>query len=276
VHVTRDGGKTWTNLTGNIAGLPANTWCSRVLASRWVDGRVYATFDGHRSNDFKPYVYVSEDYGQTWSSLAGSLPEFDSVYVIVEGTQNPDLLFLGSEMSLRVSMDRGQNWTRFRQNFPTVAVHDLAIHPRERDLIVGTHGRAIWTVDINGLESLSATKLNDDLVVARPQDVLLMGRMGGSWFGGDALWVAPNNQPGTRIFYYLKEPVQGDVRVTVSAPGGENSVTINGTNNRGMNVVAWNGRLGNQAAAPGDYRVVVTAGDKTGSNTVKVVDAAPR
>jgi photosystem II stability/assembly factor-like uncharacterized protein len=272
VWVTRDGGQSWTELTPNIKGVPANTWVSRVLASKNVEGRVYVTFDGHRSNDFKPYIFVSEDFGKTWTSLAGGLPDWDCLYVVTEGEKNPDLLFLGSEMGLRVSMDRGQSWTKYRGNFPTVAVHDLKIHPRELDLIIGTHGRSIWTMDVNGLEGMTKEQLAKDVALARPQTVYSLGRVGSPWFGGDSLLLTPNSQPGTRVFYYLKQPVSGDVKVKISSADEVLSDTLNGTNNAGMNAVSWNGRLGGRNVPPGDYRVTVIAGDKEFVTSVKVED----
>lgn len=272
VWLTRDGGKTWSDLTTNIKGVPQFTWVSRVLASKWADGRAYVTFDGHRENDFKPYVFVTEDYGKTWSSLSSGLPDFDSVYVVTEGERNPDLLFLGSEMSLRVSLDRGQTWTRFRNNFPTVAVHDLKIHPRELDLVIGTHGRSIWTMDINALEGLTKEQMAKDVVALKPQTVYLLGRVGNPWFGGDSLLLVPNSQPGTKIFYFLKQPVTGDVKVKISSADDTQSQTFDGTNNAGLNGVAWNGRLDNRLVSAGDYRVVVTAGGKDYVTSVKVED----
>ncbi|MBI3721528.1 MAG: hypothetical protein HY248_03160, partial [Fimbriimonas ginsengisoli] len=148
VQVSQDDGATWTNVTKSIPGLPDGLWCSRVCASRFVEGRAYATFDGHRSDDFHPYVSVTEDFGKTWSSLAAGLPQGDSLYCITEGQQNPDLLYLGSEMSLRFSFDRGKTWSKLRTGFPTVAVHDLVVHPRDLDLIAATHGRSLWTIDV--------------------------------------------------------------------------------------------------------------------------------
>ncbi len=178
VNVTQDGGATWKNVTSSIPGLPANTWCSRVLASKWVEGRAYATFDGHRGNDFKPYLYVTEDFGKTWKPLGAGLPDFDCLYVVIEGQKNRDLLFLGSEMSLRVSLDQGQTWTRFRTKFPTVAVHDLIVHPKELDLVIATHGRSIWTMDVSGLEGLAKDDLDKDVVLTAPQDVLAVAATG--------------------------------------------------------------------------------------------------
>lgn len=272
VHVSQDDGKTWTNLTPNIPDLPKNTWCSRVRPSKWVEGRVYATFDGHRNNDFKPYVYQSNDFGRTWVKLHESLPEGDSVYVITEGLQNPNLLFLGSEMSLRVSLDLGKTWGRVRNTFPTVAVHDLLIHPRDGDLVIGTHGRGLYTLDVTGLEALTETALKADVVLGKPQTVLNIGRTTGSEWEGDKLFVARNTQPGTKIFYHLaKKP--GTVKLKVTSADGARSVELTPTSEVGLNVVTWNGRVEGRTVIPGDYRVVLTVDGKEYVSSVRVEEA---
>jgi photosystem II stability/assembly factor-like uncharacterized protein len=275
VSVTRDGGITWTNVTPNIPGLPANTWCSRVIASKWTDGRAYATFDGHRASDFKPYVYVTEDHGKTWTSLASTLPDYDCVYVIREGDKNQDLLYLGSEMSLRMSFDRGKTWSRFRSDFPTVAVHDVVVHPRENDLVIGTHGRSLWILDVSALEQLTSENREKDVFVAKPQNVQVLSRFGGSsqsW-DGDGIYFSPNSQPGTNVCYYLKTAATGDVKVTISDVAGTVSTDLTGpTGKQGLNVVRWNGRLRGRIADAGDYKVVVTVGGKEYVTSVRVED----
>ncbi|MDR3689463.1 MAG: FlgD immunoglobulin-like domain containing protein [Fimbriimonas sp.] len=275
VSVTRNGGATWTNVTLAIPGLPKNTWCSRVLASKWAEGRAYATFDGHRENDFKPYLYVTEDYGKTWKSLAGSLPDNDSLYVVTEGEKNRDLLYLGSEMSLRISLDTGKSWTRFRTKFPTVAVHDLLVHPRELDLVIGTHGRSIWTLDVSGLEQLDSDAMAKDVVVPTPQDVLLMPRNGGGEWEGDRYYVAPNTQPGTRVMYYLKKPAK-DVTVIVSDIKGERTQEYTGSGDPGLNQVIWSGRLDGRMVVAGDYKITVKVDGKEYLGSVHAEDVSHR
>ena len=269
VHVTQDGGVTWTNLTRNIPGLPRNTWCSRVLASKWEENRVYATFDGHRSNDFKPYVFVSEDLGKTWKSLASGLPDYDNVYVIREGEKNSNLLYLGSEMSLRVSLDLGATWTRFRTEFPTVAVHDLLVHPRDLDLVIGTHGRSLWTLDVTGLEALDVDAMKiSDVILAKPQNILLLGRQPNQAWNGDFVSQVRNSQPGTRIQYWLKAAAK-TVSLKVLTPAGEEISELDATSVAGLNVIPWaSGRV-----AAGDYRVVLTVDGKTYTTSVKVEPA---
>jgi len=273
VNVTRNGGTTWTNVTANIPDLPANTWCSRVLASKWFEGRAYATFDGHRSNDFKPYLYVTEDYGKTWKPLTTGLPEADNLYVITEGEKNRDLLYLGSEKSLRISLDRGQTWTRFRTKFPTVAVHDLIVHPKEMDLVIATHGRSIWTLDVSGLEQLGKSDLDSDVVVPTPQDLLVFARNGGGGWEGDRYYVAPNSQPGTHIMYYLKKAAK-DVTVIVSDIKGERTQEFTGSTEPGLNSVTWSGRLDGRMVTTGDYKITVKVDGKEYISSVHAEDVS--
>ena len=270
VWVTKDDGVNWENVTKNIPDLPEFTWCSRVSASKFAEGRCYVTFDGHRNNDFKPYVYVTEDYGKTWTKLHNSLPEFDSTYVIKEGLNNPDLLILGSEMGLRFSMDRGKTWAKFVNDFPTVSVHDVQIHPRDLDLVIATHGRGLWTMDIAPLDQLTTENIGKDVFMVKPQPVYNLGRMAGAPWDGDAIFLSTNTQPGTTIFYWLKAKATGDVKISVQDAAGTQITELTGTGQEGLNAVRWNGRVRGRVADPGDYRVVLTVGGKEYTTSIKV------
>ncbi len=147
LQVTRDHGKSWSNTVKAIPGLPANTWCSRVEASHFESGTAYAAFDGHRTGDHRPYLFKTADFGRTWTSITSNLPDFGWIHVVREDVRNRRLLFAGTEFGIFASLDGGAGWFSFKNNLPTVAVHDLAVHPRENDLIIGTHGRGIWIMD---------------------------------------------------------------------------------------------------------------------------------
>lgn len=145
LKVTRDQGKSWTEVSGNVPGLPDGTYVSRVEASAQDLGTAYASFDAHREGDFAPYVYRTADWGRSWTPLHQGLPE-GSVNVIVEHPDNPDVLFLGTEHAAWVSTDRGAHWAKLR-NLPTTSHDDMVLHPREKDLVMGTHGNSIWILD---------------------------------------------------------------------------------------------------------------------------------
>ncbi|HRI43103.1 MAG TPA: hypothetical protein PLL78_02695 [Fimbriimonadaceae bacterium] len=273
VQVSMDDGGSWTNLTRNIPDLPLNTWCSRVIASKWEEGRVYATFDGHRNNDYRPYAYVSEDYGKTWTRITDGLPDYDCLYVIREGEQNPNLLYLGSEMSLRFSLDRGKTWVRYRGvGFPTVAIHDVQVHPRELDLVIGTHGRSIWILPVAALEQLTAEALAADAFVCRPQNVWMMGRStsGGAGWNGDRGFTSPNTQPGTSVYYHLKQDAKDEVRIVITDILGQEIASLRGPRSAGLQAVVWN--LRGRRLAAGDYRVTLTVDGKDYISAVKVED----
>ena len=162
VQITRDSGQTWNNVVKNIKGLPANTWCSRIEASHYDAGTAYAAFDGHRSDDYNTYAYKTTDFGKTWISLKGNLP-FGWIHVIREDLRNPNLLFVGTEFSIYASLDSGRSWFSLKNDLPTVAVRDIAVHPRANDLIIGTHGRGVWIMDdISPLQEMSDEVLESD------------------------------------------------------------------------------------------------------------------
>ncbi len=166
VQLTRDGGKSWTNVKPNIKGIPEKIWVSRVEASHFNEGTVYVSFDNHRYDDNKPYVFRSRDYGETWEDITGNLPGKYSVYVVREDYKTPDLLFVGTEEGVYTSLEGGHSWHKMGNNLPTVAVHDLVIHPREGDLIAGTHGRSLWIMDdIAALRQMSDSITGKDLHV---------------------------------------------------------------------------------------------------------------
>lgn len=150
IHISKDSGESWQLISSN---LPQGLWVSRVVASTHVKERVYVTLNGYRNDDFTPYVYVSDDYGANWKSIS-NLPNFP-VNVIVEDPINENLLFLGTDNSLFVSLDKGNSWQDFSQEIPNVAVHDLVIQSKAKDLLVGTHGRSIYKVSIDKLEKIT-------------------------------------------------------------------------------------------------------------------------
>lgn len=272
VHVSQNDGVSWSNVVGNIPDVPANTWCSRVTASRFDAGRCYVTFDGHRNNDYKPYVYVTEDYGKTWKSIASNLPDGESVYVIKEGLRNSNLLYVGTEFGLYVSFDRGGSWTKFKSgDFPNVPVHDLALHPRDGDLIVGTHGRSIWTIPVSGLEELTPENLQKAVVLAKPAPIYFFGSVVGKQWDGDGIYQSPNTQPGTYIQYYLQSEPK-EVKLTITDIEGRVMFERDGDKKPGLNVIYWNARARGRVLTNGDFRVTLKVDGTEYVTSVRVED----
>jgi photosystem II stability/assembly factor-like uncharacterized protein len=243
LQVTRDGGAHWTNLTAKVPALPPNTYVSSVLPSRHVGGRVYATFDGHYNVDYRPYVYTSEDYGQSWKAIVAGLPE-TGTHRLREGLKNPRLLFLGHEKGLHVSLDGGSSWVSMSAGMPTVPVDDLLIHPRDHDLVIGTHGRSIWIVDdIGPLEALTPEVLTAGAsLLPSPRAQLLRIYNPQAWYGAGQ-YFAPNPEFGAVVTYYLREAATRDVEVDILDADGQPLRTLRGPAKRGINRIAWDLRM---------------------------------
>jgi hypothetical protein len=307
VQVTKDGGKNWTKVNDKITGNPGY-WVSRVVASKHAPGTAFVTFTGLRNDDFRPFVYKTTDYGETWTSIAGNLPA-KSVNVIREDPYNPNLLFAGMDFGLFVTIDGGKTWQEMKNGLPTQPVYDLQIHPREHDLIVATHGRGIFITDISALEEVSAATLGQDFylfdVESKVKWTVRRANVSASTnFNGES------EPSGVLINYFQKAPATGDVTVKIMQ-GSRVVAETKGPNTAGMNQVLWNMRatpvtIPGQAAAPatgrggmggggfggpqtppayptfggtipadvGEYTVVVTASGKTFTKKVQVIEDA--
>jgi photosystem II stability/assembly factor-like uncharacterized protein len=217
LQVTRDG-QTWKNVVDKVPGVPKGTYVSRVVASRLNEGTAFATFDGHRNGDFKVYVFETNDYGETWKSLASNLKtENGTVKVIREHPRNPNLLFLGTEFGLFASTDRGGRWMQIRQNLPTVPVFDILIHPRENDLILATHGRSIWVMDdITPLEQLNQNAMNSGVYLFDPRQAVMWRAWNNRSLTSDKAFYGQNPPNGAMINFYLKEPLKDRENVTIT------------------------------------------------------------
>jgi photosystem II stability/assembly factor-like uncharacterized protein len=202
IQRTQDGGVTWTDLTANVPGVPDQTYVSRIAASRFSQGRVYLTFDGHTNDDYAPYAFVSEDYGDSWRPIVAGLPQ-TSVNVIAEDLENPNLLFLGNEVGVFFTTDGGNSWRQLKGNLPTVSVDDMELHPREKDLVIGTHGRSIWILhDLTPLQELTPEVLASAAHLFPPKPARSVNRS--DWEATPAgRFVAPNPPNGAVIRYYL-------------------------------------------------------------------------
>lgn len=283
VHISEDDGHTWSNVTENVTGVPKNTWVSRVEASRFKLERAYATFDGHRTGDYKTYVYATEDFGKTWTSITSNLPSNESAYVIKEDPTNENLIYVGTEFGLYVSLDRGKSWTRWTAGLPTAAVHDIKIHTRDREIILGTHGRGIWIAPVEPLQQATAALMDKDVEVFEPVTAVQWTSDGSGGYGDGQGWFYGQNPPqGARIAYWLKADAK-EVTVDILDASGTIVGRIQGPDRtRGVNVAYWNFRGGGggggrgggqfgQQARPGSYAVRVTADGKTSTKTLDVI-----
>jgi photosystem II stability/assembly factor-like uncharacterized protein len=253
VQVTRDGGKHWTNLTKNFPGLPQYTYCSTVLPSRHAAGRVYATFDGHYSDDYKPYVYVSDDFGATWRAIVTGLPS-TGVNRIREHPSDPNFLVLGHERGVHFSTNAGANWTSLSlvTNLPTVPADDLAIQARDNALVIGTHGRGIWILDDLGvLQVLTPQNLASEAALA-PMGTAhqIITHQVQGWYGAQEFFAA-NPAFDADINYYVRNGASGQATIEISDVYGNTVRTMTGPAAKGMNHVGWNLRAEPPAPSPG-------------------------
>jgi photosystem II stability/assembly factor-like uncharacterized protein len=203
VQISRDDGESWTAVDIPPV-VPEMTYVSRVRWSSHDEGTLYATFEAHKDNDFRPYAIKSTDFGASWTDISGDLPEFGPVRVLVEHPRNPDLLFVGTEFSVFVSFNGGSTWLPLGNNLPTVPVHDIVIHPRENDLVIGTHGRGFWILDdITILEELTAEVATAGFHLATPRTGTQMSyfNRGRSSLGRSRFTTA--NPPDGAIITYL-------------------------------------------------------------------------
>jgi photosystem II stability/assembly factor-like uncharacterized protein len=244
VQVTRDGGKTWTNMTSHIDGVPGRTPVTTVLASHFAAGRVYATFDGHYNDDYKPYAYVSDDFGQHWRAIVAGLPE-TSVNRIREHPHNSHVLILAHSRGVHFSNDGGATWNSLATNMPTVPTDDAIIHPRDNALVVGTHGRGIWILDdVGPLEALTSDAMKAPAVLAPILHAREMSTWAPQAWYGHGEFFAPNPSYDASINYYLRDAAPSAPSIEISdAATGKVIRTLKGTTAKGLNHVSWDLRM---------------------------------
>lgn len=295
LQVSKDGGVTFTEIGRNLGGLPSNHrhWISRIEASHFDAPTAYVSVDGHRSDDLKPYVYVTHDYGQTFQNIANNLPAYGNVQVIREDPKNKDLLYAGTEFGLYISLNGGRQWEKFMNNYPTVRTDDILVHPRDGDLIVATHGRSVWIADdITPLQQLTPQVMSQDAALfdIRATVAYLNDQQRGSQGGGQKSFVGENAPRGAMINYYLKAAAAGDVTITIADATGKVIRNMDGTKTAGINRVLWNlapnqppgppggggggGGFGGGApptVEPGTYVVTLNVAGKTFTQPVTVM-----
>lgn len=302
VQLTTDGGKSWVNVIKNIKGLPANTWCPHIEPSKFDAKEAFVVFDDHRRSNWATYVFKTRDFGKTWTSLTKNDPtlkiknlNWGFAHVIEQDPVKRDLLYLGTEFGLWISFDGGRFWNRWTHGLPTCPVRALIVHPRDHDLVIGTHGRAAYILDdIRPFRSVSDNVLKNPLHLFEipPAFQHQVKQSGGSHFTGDGMYSGESKKYGA-LLTYLYNPGKVDksekekaVKLQVIDESGKIIWSADGPKKKGINRFVWNLRTkgitlpGFEMIAeifppgisvvPGEYTVKITAGDREASETVLV------
>lgn len=291
VQVTRDGGKSWTNVNKNIKGLPAFSWIGKIHASDHEGGTAFVAVDDHRSDDFKPHAYMTTDYGKTWTTISDGLPQDDYVKVVRQDPVNPNLLYCGMEHGIYASWDKGKTWKCINLNLPPVSVRDLRVQKREGDLVVGTHGRGVWILDdIRGLQDFDKAKATD-VHIFPVRKATLWHRYSQLENLGQRTYVAANPEFGAYVNYMLAQKPDKNVKVEVKDSNGRLIRTIeDSTALAGVNRIIWDLRYDGPTnirreagsglgfnfpsrgplVAPGKYTATLTANGKEVSTEIEV------
>lgn len=272
VQVTRDAGVTWTNVRDKIPNslVPARTWVSRVEPSHFDAGTAYVSFDAHRTGNFKPYVFKTTDFGATWTNITSNLPQRDPVYVVKEDLRNPNLLFVGTEFGVYASIDGGAAWHKMMTGMPTVAVHDLVIHPRDNDLVAGTHGRSLWILDdITPLQQLTPAVLASNAYAfsnrvttmwkavsrgATRGHLLFQGRNPLSMSQREPLNSPTEIQNSATVSFYVGQAPSAPAKIEITSSDGTRTFTADVPVVRGINRYFWPLSFASPGAAGGGGR----------------------
>ncbi|MEI6669394.1 MAG: hypothetical protein WCP29_14675 [Acidobacteriota bacterium] len=257
--VTKDGGKAWTQVIDKVPGLPKDIYVSKVAPSRFDENTVYATFDGHRQNDFETYIYASGDAGQTWRSIGANL-KGEVARTLTEDMKNPDVLYLGTETGLFVSTDRARSWVRIKANFPTVRVDEITLHPRDNAMLIATHGRAIWILDhLEPIQEYAAAQAAAEAKLFTPPPSSMYRRPATDRnyeFWGDQTFFGENPPQAAVISWHLKKQV-GEVKLKITDAAGKDVREISGqvlanSNKAGLQTACWDLRVQPIPTAPAE------------------------
>ncbi|MEX0893833.1 MAG: hypothetical protein WEB88_16820 [Gemmatimonadota bacterium] len=285
VQLSRNGGRSWENVGRNIPDVPAGTWVPHVEPSKHDPATAYVVFDDHRRGNWQPYVFRTTDWGRTWTSLA-TADLFGFMHALEEDHETPDLLFLGGEFGLWVSVDGGGAWTKWDGGFPAVPVRSLVIHPRDHDLVLGTHGRAIWILDdIQPVRELARRPAlaGQPLAVFEPAPAIAYNQAEGIGYRstGMAMQFGESRPRGVLLTYWLGSAQPEGVEVEVFDAGGEVVATLSGPGEYGMNRVRWDLRMqapegeggfrGGREALPGAYVVRVSGAGVSATTLARVL-----
>jgi photosystem II stability/assembly factor-like uncharacterized protein len=285
--VTENGGGSWTDLTANVPAPARGQWVSRIEPGH-ADAKVaYLAVDAHRSGDDRPLLYRTADLGRTWQPIASDLPPDGPVKVVREDPGQPRLLYAGTEFGLFVSFDAGAHWAPLG-GLPTVAVDDILVHPRDRDLVVATHGRSLYVLDdATPLAQVSAEVVSREAHLFAPRPALGVHLLPGfaDWAGTSGIYRGANPPDGAILTYWVKEDSGEPVKIAILGPGERPVANLTGSSRAGLNRVTWDlmpgkdvlteyGGEGKRLVAPGEYKVTLTYGKAKSEQRLKV-DVAP-
>jgi len=289
VQVTQDGGKTWTNTIANVPNLPKNTWCYKIYASNFNKGSAYAVFEGHATGDMNPYAYKTTDFGKTWKSIITS-DIIGFARSIHEDYENENLLFLGTEFGLFITVDGGLNWSRFTNNMPAASVMYIALHKKTSDLVLATHGRGIIIIDdISPLREVTPEIIDKEVHFFSTKPFVMPEQVGfAENFGTETQFVGENPSRNARIVYYLnKRHTFGKMEMEVQDLDGNTIATLNSGKSKGVNIVDWTytsrgpkiaeaktisyGGFAVPRVPAGKYNVVLTKGKDTYTHPIELI-----
>ena len=295
VHLTQNGGQTWENLTKQIDGLPTESWIARIHASRYDESTAWIVVNNYRKGDYAPYLFKTKDYGANWSRIVHEGDVNGYALSFIQDPVEKNLLFLGTENGLWVSINKGNDWTQFKNGFPSVSTMDLVIQEKESALVVGTFGRAIWVLDdLLSLRAIISNKANQKLTALPVNEVvqvkgLFIAPPGNIWSGFHTTFEGKN-----RVFQKAEIPVflkdtpkeKDSITVNIRNPKGELINTVTATDlKKGLNYVVWKldekkaylqgSRINEETRGipvlPGDYTLEILYQDETAASTIKVV-----
>ncbi len=289
VQITTDGGKNWTNTSMEIEGLPKNTWVYHIEASAHDKKTAYAVFEGHTTGDMKPYTYKTTDYGKTWKNII-SKDIVGFVRNIQEDYVNPDLLFLGTEFGLYITLDGGNSWAKFENNMPAAAVHFIELQKQTNDLVMGTHGRGVIIIDdISPLREINSDMMKEKVHFFSSKPFVMNDQSGFSGsFGDETQFVGANSTTSARIKYFMpKRHTFGKMSLEIQDLEGNTLTTLGAGKSKGINIVDWSFRTKQPKAAKGKtfsfgaftapmvkagtYKAVLKKGKDTFENEFEVV-----
>ncbi len=289
VQITKDGGKNWENVTENLVGIPANTWVGHIEASVHGKGTAYAVFEGHTTGDIKPYTLKTNDFGQTWTNI---ITDDIKGYVrnIQEDYVSENLLFIGTEFGLFVTIDGGKNWSKFENNMPATAVHFIDLQKATNDLVMGTHGRGVIIIDdISPLRELSQDVLIKNVHFFKTKPFVMQEEIGFSGScGSETQFVGQNKSKAARIVYYLKKRhTFGKMKMEVQDMDGNKITDLSPSKSKGINIVSWSfntntpkmaegktlsfGGFTSPRVPAGNYKIVMTKGKKSYDHIIEVI-----